>query len=267
MNKVNLTGVPETMLWPLYNRAYEQKREDRLINDPLSLEVLHHIDYDYKRNFGKPTSGHPLRARVFDDILKIWLEANPRGSVVSLGEGLDTQFWRVDNGLLNWFSIDVPEAMNVRNRFLPANDRITTIPCSALDFKWAEQIPQGKPVFILLCGVIMYFTESESKKLLQQIANKFQDSEIVFDMIPGWYSRKTMKGMYVTKSYKAPPMPWGLNLSDWHKLLDIHPALELKQRMSFVDPHPKRMRPFSYFRHFKAIKEKMSPWMIHFYIK
>lgn len=266
MNKINLTGVPETMLWPLYNRAYEQKRKDRLIDDPLSVKVLNSIDYDYARNFGRPSAGHPLRARVFDDALKVWLEENREGTIVSLGEGLDTQFWRVDNGLLNWFSIDVPEAIDVRNHFLPANDRIKTIPCSALDFTWMEHIPQGRSVFFLLSGVIMYFTETESKRLLQQIANKFSGSEIIFDMIPEWYSAKTMKGMYVTKNYKAPPMPWGLNLADCHKLLSIHPALELKQKMSFIDPYPERMHPFSYFRYFKTIKEKMSPWMVHFYI-
>lgn len=267
MNKVNLRGVPETMLWPLYNRAYEQKRKDRLIDDPLSLEVLNSIDYDYKGKFGKPSAGHPLRARIFDDALKTWLEKNPEGTVVSLGEGLDTQFWRVDNGTMQWISVDVPEAIAVRNNYLPAEERIKTIPCSALDSVWMEEIPQNKPVFIVLAGVIMYFTEEESKTLLKTITERFSGSEIIFDMIPEWYSAKTMKGMYVTKSYKAPPMPWGLNLADWHTLLNTHPALKLTQKMSFVDPYPKRMRPFSFLRHFRGITEKMSPWMIHFHIK
>lgn len=266
MSTINLTGVPETMLWPLYNRAHEQKRKDRLIYDPLSLQVLNSIDYDYKGNFGKPSSGHPLRARLFDDALKTWLKENPDGVVVSLGEGLDTQFWRVDNGLLQWFSVDVPEAISVRNEYLPAEKRVKNIPCSALDMAWMEQIPRGEPVFILLAGVIMYFTEDESQELLKTIVERFPESEIIFDMIPEWYSAKTMKGMYVTKKYKAPPMPWGVDLADWNRLLNIHPALKLKRKMSFIDPYPKRMRPFSYFRHFKGIKEKMSPWMIHFYI-
>ena len=31
---VNLSGVPETMLWTLHNRATEAKRSDGLIRDP-----------------------------------------------------------------------------------------------------------------------------------------------------------------------------------------------------------------------------------------
>lgn len=267
MNKINLTGVPETMLWPLYNRGCEQKRTDRLINDPLSLEIMNMIDYDYGKNFGKPTSGHPLRARVFDDAIRQWLVSHPDGIVISLGEGLDTQFWRVDNGLLTWFSIDIPEAIEVRNRFVPSNDRIRVISCSALDFKWIEHIPQGKPVFIVLSGVIMYFTESDAKMLLTRIGDRFSGSEIVFDMIPGWYSQKTMKGMSVTKFYKAPPMPWGLNYGKSADILKIHPSFRIKQRFTFVDPFPERMRPFSYFRQIKWITNRFSPWMIHLRIE
>jgi O-methyltransferase involved in polyketide biosynthesis len=32
----NLEGVPETMLWALYNRAAEARRPDALIADPLN---------------------------------------------------------------------------------------------------------------------------------------------------------------------------------------------------------------------------------------
>ena len=33
---VELDGVPETMLWPLWNRGVEHGRDDRLIDDPLA---------------------------------------------------------------------------------------------------------------------------------------------------------------------------------------------------------------------------------------
>ncbi|MDR2036598.1 MAG: class I SAM-dependent methyltransferase [Bacteroidales bacterium] len=261
--EINLSGVPETMLWPLYNRGCEQRRTDRLIEDPMALELMERIDYDYAGNFGKFNAGHPLRSRVFDDAISTWLECNPNGTIVSLGEGLDTQFWRIDNGRLNWISVDLPEAIDVRNRFLPQHERVKNIACSALDFTWMKLIPKDKPIFIVLAGVIMYFSGTDAKALIAQISDHFRKGEIIFDMIPEWYSRKTMKGMQVTRSYQAPPMPWGMNYIDRMKLLEIHDSLLIKQSYSFADLFPKRMRPFSYFRHFKWVKNNMAPWMIH----
>lgn len=259
----NLSGVPETMLWPLYNRGSEQRRADRMVEDPMSLQLMENIDYDFAGNFGRFNAGHPLRSRVFDDIIAAWLERNPGGTVVSLGEGLDTQFWRIDNGKHNWISVDLPESIEVRERFLPQHERMKNIACSALDSAWLKQVPEDKPVFIVLAGVIMYFTEAEAKTLIAKIAGHFAESEIVFDMIPEWYSRKTLKGMSVTKSYTAPPMPWGLNYKNSSRLLEIHPALKMIRKFSFVDFFPERMRPFSYFRKIKWVKDNMAPWMVH----
>lgn len=260
--QINLTGVPETMLWPLYNRGCEQKRNDRMLEDPMSLELMESIDYDYRENFGKFNAGHPMRSRVFDDAVKEWLVSNPEGTVISVGEGIDTQFWRVDNGKLSWVSVDLPEAIEIRNILLPKHERIKTIACSAIDFDWMNEIPAEKPVFIVMAGVIMYFREEEGKDLLTEIAEYFKDAEIVLDMIPEWYSKKTIKGMYVTKNYKAPPMPWGLNFCKSEDLIKVHSSLKIKQQLSFADRFPKRMRPYSYFRNIKWVRNNFAPWMV-----
>lgn len=42
-----LTGVPETMLWGLYNRAAEARRPDALIVDPWAIHIADAIQYDY----------------------------------------------------------------------------------------------------------------------------------------------------------------------------------------------------------------------------
>ena len=38
--KVDLSGVPETMLWPLWNRGMEARRSDRVLDDPMSVDLL-----------------------------------------------------------------------------------------------------------------------------------------------------------------------------------------------------------------------------------
>ena len=68
-NKTNLalSGVPETMLWPLWNRAAEQTRRDRLIDDPIAAELVARIDYDFAGMFGKPSVFHAIWARLLPE--------------------------------------------------------------------------------------------------------------------------------------------------------------------------------------------------------
>lgn len=94
--RIDLTGVPETMLWPLWNRAMETRRDDRLIDDPWSARLVEAIDYDFAGRFGKPNRGHGVRSRVGDDLVGDFLERHgDRACVVALGEGLETQYWRL----------------------------------------------------------------------------------------------------------------------------------------------------------------------------
>jgi O-methyltransferase involved in polyketide biosynthesis len=57
--------------------------------------------------------------------------------VVALGEGLETQFWRVDDGRVRWLTVDLPMAVDVRRRLLGDDPpRRRTLAVSALDFSW-----------------------------------------------------------------------------------------------------------------------------------
>src|SRR5688500_10989483 len=92
----NLTGVPETMLWTLYNRASEAKRPDAILKDPDCVRIYDSLDYDFARSFGDAEPSHAVRAIESDRLLRAWMAENPGGTVVSLGEGLETQALRVD---------------------------------------------------------------------------------------------------------------------------------------------------------------------------
>lgn len=260
---VNLNGVPETLLWPLWNRGMERRQKAPLIDDPISAELLDRIEYDFRGSFGEPNAGHPIRARVIDDAIREWLLDHPQGTIISLGEGLDSQFWRVDNGTLNWISVDLPESIALREQLLPQERRIRMISSSALDPAWMELAPKRETVFIVMAGLLMYFTEAEVGDLLRRVGDRFPGSHIFFDLIPQWFSRKTVKGMYVTKRYKAPIMPWGLNYGEYRKLLSIHPGLRLHRRMTYAELFPGRMRPYSYLVKIPWIKNNLAPWMVH----
>ena len=261
----NLGGVPETLLWPLWNRASEQRVEAPLIKDPMAADLVDRLDYDFQASFGKPNVSHAIRSRVFDDAVSAWLNHHPQGMVISLGEGLDTQFWRIDNGSMRWLSVDLEESIRLRRKLLPEHGRMTSLSCSAFDRIWMDHAPENEPVFIIMAGLLMYFEEQEIFSLLKDMADRFPGSEVIFDAIPPWIAAKTMKkkGWQVTKTYVAPRLTWGMHYRDIHRIAAVHPALQVKQKLSYDAPFPKRMRPYCWLTKIPGFRDRFAPWMLH----
>jgi O-methyltransferase involved in polyketide biosynthesis len=208
-----LKEVPETMLWTLHNRAVEAMRGDGIIKDDKAVFIYKSIDYDYKNNFGKAEPSHAIRSLDFDREIKHFINDYPEGTIVNLGEGLETQRFRIDEKSALWLSVDLPEAIQIREQFIQPDDRHLHISVSALDRKWFDSVPKDKPVFISAQGLFMYFTEEDVKSLFQDIEKTFKHWYLMFDTIPMWLSKKTIsgKGWAKTPSYTTPKMPWGIN--------------------------------------------------------
>lgn len=211
-----LTNVPETMLWTLHNRASEAMRSDGIIDDDNAVSIYTSIDYDYEKSFGKPEASHAVRSLDFDRAIRDFLRKNPNGTIVNLGEGLETQRFRVADDQATWFSVDLPEAIAIREQFIQPDDRHQHIAFSALDRRWFDFVDKSKAVFISAQGLFMYFTESEVKDLLQDIEATFERWVLMFDTIPIWLSNKTLSegGWAKTNYYVTPKMPWGINRSN-----------------------------------------------------
>jgi O-methyltransferase involved in polyketide biosynthesis len=160
-----------------------------------------------------------VRSRIFDDVLKVWMETHPGGTVVELACGLETQFQRLDDGQVQWICIDLPEAIEIRRRFLPELPRCRYLSKSALDLSWVDEVPPSKPVFVTAQGLFMYLKPIEVETLFRAICDRLPGVEILFDAIPPWFSKKTLQGFRKTKDYTAPPMPWGVRRSDLDPLL------------------------------------------------
>ena len=121
---VDLSGVPQTLLWNLGRRAAAARTASSLLDDPLAIEVAGRLQYD----FGDASRGakwHAVRVATFDDAVRRFLSEHPAGTVVALGEGLETQFWRVDNGRVRWLSVDLPATLELRQQVLPDGSATT----------------------------------------------------------------------------------------------------------------------------------------------
>jgi O-methyltransferase involved in polyketide biosynthesis len=237
-----LTGVAETLLWTLYYRAQEAARRNGVLSDPLAVELVERIDYPFAERLGHGggrAQWQGLRSRTFDERIQAFLATHPGGTVVALGEGLETQFWRVDDGRVHWIGVDVPEAGQLRRDLLPVHERRVQIDASVLDTEWLDAVDASRGVLFSAQGLLMYLERGQVHRLIDRLARRFPGGELVFDGVPRWTSAVTTRRPVSSGgSMPAPPMPWPM---------DGREAVALRQlpRVARIDRlHPPRGRGF-----------------------
>ena len=228
MESVGLKNIPETMLWTLHNRVTEALRKDSIIKDNKAIEIYNSLKYQYENSFGKGEPSHAIRSLAFDDEIKGFLNSYPESYIINLGEGLETQRYRLKDKTAKWVTVDVPEAIEIREQFIEPDSDHIHLSLSALDRKWFESVPTDKPLFITAQGLLMYFKNGEVKSLLTAIIDEFYSGCIMFDTIPVWLSKKTLskKGWKKTKNYTTPKMPWGINRNQINDIMSWSPKIK-----------------------------------------
>jgi O-methyltransferase involved in polyketide biosynthesis len=225
MEPLDLSEIPETMLWNLFHRASEAARPDAVLADPVGEELLGRLGDDLTARFGEANpllaQAQALRAARFDGEVRRFLSANPNGTVAALGEGLETQFWRTDNGAVDWVSVDLGEAIDARRRLLPASDRLRAVACSVLDRGWIDEVGETDGALLSAQGLLMYLHAEQVHDLLRRLAERFPGADLVFDAVPGWFSERTMRGMRSRSGYRPPPRPWGLGDGELQRLAEM----------------------------------------------
>src|SRR6202023_3053803 len=101
--------------------------------------------------------------------LRRWLERHPDGFVVSLGEGLGTQVRRVDNGRVRWLSVDLTDAIRLRERFVAPTHRSRPAAVSALAPACVEGVDPSSGVLIVAQGLLMYLEPESVRQLFSGI--------------------------------------------------------------------------------------------------
>ena len=222
--KINLSGVSETLLGTLWNRAKLSREHNSVLNDTKAIEIVEKIDYDFSKiDTSIPSTVTLLfvaRAKHFDDKIKAYVKEHPHASVVNIGAGLDTTFYRVDNGLIHWYDLDLPAVIYIRKQLLPEPDRATCIAKSFLDPSWCEDVNTEDGVFMVAGGVLLYFEEAQMKQFFSSLADNLPDGEIVFD-VPSRKIRST--GLIA-------PFKWALR--------DANKITKWDRRITVIDQFP-----------------------------
>jgi O-methyltransferase involved in polyketide biosynthesis len=223
---LSLQGVPETMLWTLHARAAEFHLQPALLRDVQAASLVERIDCDFEARFGPPNRLFALRAALLDRALKAWISRHPNGLVVSLGEGLETQAWRVDNGTIRWLSVDLPEAIEAREIFFAPGGRFAHLAADVTGDAWLDAIDASQGVFFVAQGLFMYLPPALVESVFRRLAQRFPGAEMAFDVVPHWLSRATLDGHRQSAQFALPPMHWSLDRNEIAPTLRRwHPAL------------------------------------------
>jgi len=178
--KIDIRGVPETMLQTLYARAKASRGEPHYIYDEKAIEITQWLDYDFSAADKDYAMGSGVLARtiVLDRMVSEYLSGNPGAVVVNIACGLDTRCYRME-GYSHWYNLDLPETIAVRERFLRENGSVSQIAASAMDETWASMIEQtDESVLVIIEGLTMYLSEADVKQIFAIIEKRFSHAVV-----------------------------------------------------------------------------------------
>jgi O-methyltransferase involved in polyketide biosynthesis len=257
-----LSGVAETLLLPLYNRAMESQRPDAMIKDEKAVELVAQGRLDFSpvsqlRITEMPRAIRIILTREIDRYAREYLARHPQAVVVHIGCGLDTRFGRVDNGQVEWYDLDIPDVIDLRRKFIGGEgERYHLLACSVLEDAWMEavKVHAPRPVLFLAEGVFIFFTEAQVRSLVLTLRDRFPGAELVFD---GWKPFEIWVGnRYLSPSKFGGLMQWGFwsgrEIERWGA------GIRLLDAWGFFDQPEPRLNSYRWmaplFRLFKPIR-------------
>lgn len=242
-NKVNLKGVQETLLMPLWGRAVETQKEKPLLVDKEAVKIINSINYDFTQIAHKVNAlsraSWIARSLYFDQRIRDYLCDNPNGTVLNIGCGLDTTYERVNNGKAMWYELDFPEVIATRQLFLQGTTTRKFLPYSVFDPAWHSEVGNKENVLVMIAGVIYYFEERDVKKLLSTFQQEFKKSTVIFD-----YS--SIRGIKIANKAvveaggmdKTAYLKWGTD--NIYEIEKWHTGIRVDETMRMFAEHRKR---------------------------
>lgn len=202
MKKVNeLPALAQTLFIPLAVRAKEAECNRPLFVDKMAINIFNQCDTDNMIIDGGEISTHGILARtqVIDTEVERLLSANPNAIVINLGAGLDTRFFRLDNGTVQWYDLDLPEVIALRKQFIAENERLHFVAKSVMDYSWIDEIEYSSNDTIILIaeGLLMYFAENDVNEILNILIKKFPKADMFFDVVHSFFIGKKISSGFL----------------------------------------------------------------------
>ena len=245
---IDLGDVQETLLIPLYYRADESGKTSPLFVDQKAVEIVPQLQYDFS-GFDAAwalRNDVVMRTLIFDEQVGKFIQHYPDARIVNLGCGLDARFWRLDNGQIVWYDLDMPDSIELRRRFLSESDRNRFIAKSMFDTSWMDDVADfdDRPTLIVAEALLFYFPEEQVREFFGQLRKRFPGAEVLFQSVSPAIVGKQKTVPILAKTNAK--LKWGIrsgrDLAKWD------PGYQFIDEWSLVDRHPKRWRWYRWVR-------------------
>lgn len=196
--RLELRGVPETLVIPLYAKALDFRSRRSILHDEMADEIVRSLEYDFQ-GWGTPGAARTrflaARAREIDEWVRAFLTRHPNATVLNLGCGLDTRVSRLaPQSAVSWFDIDFPEVIEVRRKFFTEKNGYRMLSASLTEEGWLAEVPANREAIAVADGVLGYLFPEQVTSLFHRIVTHFPAGEAVFDVISSRAARGGRQG-------------------------------------------------------------------------
>ena len=133
--------VEDTLFVPMLGRIYASEYCPQILYDPKALELKKKLPSSLPEQDGQSQYtllASAARSANMDRFIRAFLERRPDGVIVQLGCGLETAYFRCDNGRSRWYAVDLPQGVEYRRELLPESERETYLAGDAFAQKLRE---------------------------------------------------------------------------------------------------------------------------------
>lgn len=252
----NLEPVSETLLITTYLRSLETQKVNGIIKDHKAVEIINGIDYDfakYKSSLNQALIA--IRTQVIDEFVHSFITQYPQTTIVNLGTGLCTRFFRLDNGSIYWIGIDLPQVQGIWDSLLGETERHHYHGCSVLNLSWIKKIKvtRSQKILFIAEGLLMFLSEIEVKYLLQNIRDSFPNSEIIFDSLGLFLAQNSRCNFQIAEFNNF--YRWGIK--DLSEMESWGARIELVNQWYYLDRYKNRLGLLGFLSYIPPLRRQV----------
>ncbi len=278
---IKISDISTTLLLTLYCHALESKSKNPILDDPKAVELTRKLNPEllkskdrFLRRLAEGKSNKNLvihismRAKRYDEYVRDFLKRSPNGIIVNIGCGLDTRFWRIDNGNTVFYDLDLPEVIAIKRKFFNETERYHFIASSVLDDGWFERLRQhGTGPFMFVAeGVFMYLPGDEVKSLVLKLQSRFPSSELLCEVCNDLWLYGPFKSMLNLKMQRQLHLGKGASFSfglkDSKEMEGWGPGIKFLDDWSYFDSAEGKIGWIRFLGKFEFLRK--TQWTVHY---
>ncbi len=175
--------VPTKLVRPLWMRSQESLVDNGLIYDPIAAQACRSCRLAPDCLHGDIEQQQLLYAtltQICDQRVRQFLQEYPQGWIINVGAGLDTRFYRLDNGHCHWIELDVNENLIWRQRLFHQNERYFQNFGSVNDMSWLNtlQLPVSSGVLFVCESALLDCQAGQVAHFVQSLARHVDNAQL-----------------------------------------------------------------------------------------